>query len=135
MPKTRNQAVPAVYLILKKDNQILLMRRQGSGYYDGWYSVPAGHVESGELPIDALLRETKEELGIELDRDDVHLVHTAMSGYQVGPIDEASGRPNDFALFFFGITFFVKFVAGGEIDFGGENAGPGIFFDSFEKRR
>lgn len=52
------------------------MRRKGSGYYDGWYSVPAGHVEAGELPVDALLRETKEELSITLDKNDVRLVHT-----------------------------------------------------------
>ncbi len=52
------------------------MRRKGSGYYDGWYSVPAGHVEAGELPVDALIRETKEELGIALDESDVRLVHT-----------------------------------------------------------
>lgn len=52
------------------------MWRKGSGYYDGWYSVPAGHVEAGELPVGALLREIKEELGITLDKNDVRLVHT-----------------------------------------------------------
>lgn len=76
MNKDRNKAVPASYLLLRKGEEILLMRRKGSGYYDGWYSVPAGHVEAGELSIDALLRETKEELGITLDKDDVRLVHT-----------------------------------------------------------
>ena len=81
MPKTRNQAVPAVYLILKKDNQILLMRRQGSGYYDGWYSLPAGHVEAGELPIAGLIWEMKEELGISIAPEDIRLVHTM---YPVG---------------------------------------------------
>src|SRR3989338_5936786 len=76
MPKERNNAVPASYLILRKGKEILFMRRKGSGYYDGWYSVPAGHVEAGELPVDALLRETKEELGITLDKNDARLVHT-----------------------------------------------------------
>lgn len=76
MAKDRNKSVPASYPILRRDNEILLMRRKGSGYYDGWYSVPAGHVEAGELPIDALLREIKEELGIAIDRSDVRLVHT-----------------------------------------------------------
>jgi len=75
MPKERNKAVPASYLILRKGHEILLMRRKGSGYYDGWYSVPAGHVEAGELPIEALLRETKEELGIVLDKNGVRLIH------------------------------------------------------------
>ncbi len=76
MPKERNKAVPAVYLFLRKGDEILLMRRQGSGYYDGWYSVPAGHVEAGELPLEGLVRETAEELGIVIDPKDFKLVHT-----------------------------------------------------------
>lgn len=52
------------------------MRRQGSGYYDGWYSVPAGHVEAGELPLDGLAREVGEELGIAINSRDARLVHT-----------------------------------------------------------
>lgn len=76
MPKDRNKAVPAVYLLLRRGEEILLMRRKGSGYYDGWYSVPAGHVEAGELPVVALLREMKEELGITLDKNNLRLVHT-----------------------------------------------------------
>lgn len=75
MSKERNKAVPAVYLFLKKGEEILLMQRQGSGYYDGWYSVPAGHVEAGELPIDGLVREVSEELGITIDPKDTHLIH------------------------------------------------------------
>ena len=63
MTRDRNKAVPASYLFLQKGDGILLMRRQNSGYYDGWYTVPAGHVEAGELPVDALLREAKEEIG------------------------------------------------------------------------
>src|SRR3989344_1380919 len=76
MAKDRNKSVPASYLILRRGNEILLMRRKGSGYYDGWYSVPAGHVEAGELPMNALIREIKEELSIVLDKDDIRLVHT-----------------------------------------------------------
>ena len=76
MSKERNKTVPASYLLLRKGKEILLMRRKGSGYYDGWYSVPAGHVEAGELPMDALMREIKEELSIILDKDDIRLIHT-----------------------------------------------------------
>ena len=72
----RNTAVPASYLILKRGNEVLLGRRQGSGYYDGWYSVPAGHVEEGELPVDCLIREIKEEVGIGLYKEHISLCHT-----------------------------------------------------------
>lgn len=76
MSKERNKATPAVYLFLRKGEEILLGRRQNSGYYDGWYSVPAGHVEAGELPVCGLIREMKEELGIYVNPKDVKLVHT-----------------------------------------------------------
>lgn len=74
--KERNKAVPAVYLVLQKGHDVLLMRRQGSGYYDGWYSIPAGHVEAGELPLDSVIRESEEELGIRMVKKDLKLVHT-----------------------------------------------------------
>lgn len=51
----RNKAVPSSYLILKRDGKILLGRRINTHYYDGWYSVPAGHVEADELPTELFL--------------------------------------------------------------------------------
>lgn len=54
----------------------MLMRRQNTGYCDGLYSVSAGHVESDELPLGGLVRETLEELGISIDPKDAHLAHT-----------------------------------------------------------
>lgn len=76
MPQQRHSAVPAVYLILKKGDEVLLQLRQGSGYFDDWYGIPAGHVEPNELPIGALVREIKEEIGIDLDVERTHFVHT-----------------------------------------------------------
>lgn len=75
MMKERNKAVPSSYLILLKDGKILLGRRINTHYYDGWYSVPAGHVEVNELPTEALVREIIEEIGITIDLKDVRLVH------------------------------------------------------------
>lgn len=74
--KERNKAVPSSYLILLEDGKVLLGRRVNTGYYDGWYSVPAGHVEAGELPTAGLVREVKEEIGITIDPKDAKLVHT-----------------------------------------------------------
>lgn|SRR3989344_4071032 len=72
----RNKATPACYLILKRDDKVLLLRRQGSGYFDGWYSLPAGHIEEGEIPTECTIRETKEEIGVEVRKEDLTLVHT-----------------------------------------------------------
>lgn len=62
----------AVYLILENEkDEILMMRRANTGYQDGMYQTPAGHVESGELPIPALIREAKEETDVDIDPSDV----------------------------------------------------------------
>lgn len=74
--KERHKIIPASYLILKENEKILLTRRFNTGYFDGWYGVPAGHVEKGELPQDCIVREAQEEVGIALLKDNVTLVHT-----------------------------------------------------------
>lgn len=50
-------------------------RRQNTGYYDGWYGVPAGHVDANELPIDAGIREAKEEVGVDVKKEDIKFIH------------------------------------------------------------
>ncbi len=55
----------AVYMIIRDSKgHILLQRRQGTELWCGFLALPAGHVEEGENPYDALIREAKEELGI-----------------------------------------------------------------------
>ena len=57
----------AVYLCLFDDGRLLLQRRAGTGYRDGELSLPAGHIEPGESATAALLREAREETGLDLD--------------------------------------------------------------------
>ncbi len=75
MAKERFKAVPASYLALIKDNKILLQRRFNTGYEDGNYMLPAGHVDRGENFTQACVREMKEEIGISLKLEDVKFVH------------------------------------------------------------
>ncbi len=72
---SRHTIIPAVHLFLIKDDQILLARRFQTGYEDGNYSVPAGHVEKGETATIAVIREAREEVGISVDVKDVKMVH------------------------------------------------------------
>jgi len=66
---SRFQVVPAAYLLMRRENEVLLQLRQNTGYRDGyWAAAAAGHVEAGESVYDAALREAREELGIELAR-------------------------------------------------------------------
>lgn len=50
------------------------MRRAGTGYRDGQFSLPAGHLDGGEDAVTGLIRELREELGVEADPRSCHLV-------------------------------------------------------------
>ncbi|MFC1644779.1 NUDIX domain-containing protein [Patescibacteria group bacterium] len=67
MKKEKHKIIPASYLVLKKDEKVLLLRRFNTGYEDGKYSLVAGHVESGESFTQCVIREAKEEAGVDLD--------------------------------------------------------------------
>ena len=74
--KERFQIIPAVYLFLRKDNQILLSRRFQTGFADGQYSFVSGHLEGDETLREAMIREAKEEANIDLNLDDLKMIHT-----------------------------------------------------------
>ena len=67
--------VSAVHLFLLREDQILLSRRFQTGYQDGNYSLPAGHVDADESCLQALIRETREEIGLQLSAENLHFAH------------------------------------------------------------
>ncbi len=71
----RNKVVPAAYIVFKRGNQVLLLKRANTGYNDGKYSLPAGHVERGESLLQAAVREAMEEVGVDIRPQDLKLVH------------------------------------------------------------
>lgn len=75
--KERFKLIPAVYLLLRKGNQVLLLRRANTGYQDGKYSLIAGHLDGDELGTEAIAREAKEEAGIDVDPANLRFVHVA----------------------------------------------------------
>jgi 8-oxo-dGTP diphosphatase len=67
MTSARFRILSAVHLFLISEDQILLLRRQNTGYEDGNYSVVAGHLDGDEPVERAMIREAEEEAGIKLD--------------------------------------------------------------------
>lgn len=76
----RNPAATAAYVFLRKEGKLLLARRCNTGWQDGKYQMPAGHVEPGELPSETAIREAKEEVGVDIDPHDLRFMHVGFRG-------------------------------------------------------
>ena len=79
MMKERFKSLSAVILFLTrtKDNneEILFQKRINTGYCDGFYDLSAsGHVDANESMKNAICREAKEELGIDVKEEDLEFV-------------------------------------------------------------
>ncbi|MEU1019561.1 methyltransferase domain-containing protein [Streptomyces sp. NPDC005898] len=62
----RHAEVVDVHLMLRRGDEVLLARRAGTGYGDGLWNLPSGHLEDGEDVREAVLREAREEIGLDL---------------------------------------------------------------------
>ncbi|MDR0702748.1 MAG: NUDIX domain-containing protein [Azoarcus sp.] len=60
-----------VHIVCERQGCILLLRRAGTGFFDGLYSLPGGHVEEGESIHQAAARELEEETGLRLAPGDL----------------------------------------------------------------
>ena len=68
----REKFLCSIYIIIRnKNNEILLQRRANTKLWCGFLALPAGHVDKGENVYDALIREAKEELNIDVSIDDI----------------------------------------------------------------
>jgi 8-oxo-dGTP pyrophosphatase MutT (NUDIX family) len=82
----------AVFIALcTSDQKVLLQRRCNTGYMDGRYDLPSGHVERGESLLDAAIRELLEETGIRVKGADLQLWH----------INQFGANSEDYYNFFF----------------------------------
>ncbi len=66
--KTRRLLLVVAVALIDGDNRILLSKRPEGKQLAGLWEFPGGKVDPGETPEDALIRELREELDIELCR-------------------------------------------------------------------
>ena len=71
--RKRHTEVVDVHLILRRGDEVLLARRANTGYADGLLHAPSGHAEDGEDVREAMLRETREEIGLRLDPEELRV--------------------------------------------------------------
>jgi ADP-ribose pyrophosphatase YjhB (NUDIX family) len=71
--KFKPHAASLVFLV--RDNNVLLMKRANTGWLDGYYTLPSGHIDEGESATTAAARETLEEIGLRVSEADLTCVH------------------------------------------------------------
>lgn len=65
-PKDFNSKHSASGCIIKSGNKILFLQRKSKNFNEVVWAIPAGKIEKGETPEQALKREIKEETKLEL---------------------------------------------------------------------
>lgn len=80
----RHKLIGDVHLVLVDDQgRYLFGHRANTGYEDGAWHLPSGHLESDESVVDALVREAAEEIAVVIAAEDVqfaHVMHNSSSG-------------------------------------------------------
>ncbi len=65
-----------VFLLLTRQDHVLLALRHGTGFADGQWNLPSGKAETSESAVAAVIREAREEIGIHLTGDEVNFAAT-----------------------------------------------------------
>lgn len=63
-------------MIFRKDGKVAFLLRQNTDWMNGHYGFPGGKVEHGETGLQAAIRETREETGVDLKPENLKPVLT-----------------------------------------------------------
>jgi 8-oxo-dGTP diphosphatase len=98
----RHKLTGDVHLVLTNPaGEILFGQRQNTGFEDGAWHLPSGHLEAGESMVAALIREAKEEIGVIIDPLEVefsHVMHNSSGGGRVAfffTVQRWAGEPEN----------------------------------------
>ncbi len=85
LPAHRTLLVAAAYVVLQRDDEVLLQLRRGTGYMDDHWAVLAGHLEHDETIVAAAVREVAEESGVLVAPQDLMPLTTLHRSWPSGP--------------------------------------------------
>jgi mutator protein MutT len=75
----------SLLLIVKENRFLFCKRRPDDEVYGGYWGLPGGSVEKHETPVEGMIREVKEELGIDINQfrllDKYELKNNVMNVY------------------------------------------------------
>ena len=81
---SRTGVIVDLHIIISDGPKVLMGLRQNTGFADGMYHLPAGHLEDDETFVDGAIREAREELGIEIQLADLKLAHVMHHSGRLG---------------------------------------------------
>jgi ADP-ribose pyrophosphatase YjhB (NUDIX family) len=61
-------------VVVKYNDKLLLCKRSKNESLPLEWSIPSGHMDKDELPIDAAVREFKEETHLKIDKKNLNLI-------------------------------------------------------------
>jgi len=79
--QNKRKVIPGIHLLFRRfnkvlgENEYLLHKRINTRFLDGHFSVPGGHIDDYESPIDCAIREAKEELCVHIDPKNVKFIN------------------------------------------------------------
>lgn len=93
-----------VYGLLIEDEKLLMIKKS-RGPYKGKYDLPGGKIEEGESPEKALVREFKEETGLDIEIGDFLAVSESDEFYK-------NDKGEDRRIYLIGSYYFVSKKSG-----------------------
>ncbi|MEU7907889.1 NUDIX domain-containing protein [Actinoplanes sp. NPDC049118] len=83
----RHLSIVDLHLVVQRadSGRILLLRRANTGYGDGRLHLPSGHLEEGESITEGVIREAREETGIDVAPGDLRFLHVMHRAGEGGP--------------------------------------------------
>ena len=73
-----------VHVLLWREARLFLLRRAHTGFMDGYYGLPGGHLRRGESVGEAAVRECREETGVQPQDIEPRCVLPYISGRHQG---------------------------------------------------
>ncbi|MDL2363330.1 MAG: NUDIX domain-containing protein [Patescibacteria group bacterium] len=64
----------AAYVIFRKEGKVAFVMRANTSWMNGYYGLPSGKVENDETFTQAAIREAKEEVGVNINPEDLKCV-------------------------------------------------------------
>ena len=61
-----NLTIVSALVLVDQDGRVLVCERPKGKFMEGFWEFPGGKLEANELPDDCIIREVKEELGVDL---------------------------------------------------------------------